>query len=155
MRTPRLSLCLAAASLLSLTGLALPQIASAEPQAAESVDGLLATADVTAGAKTGKACQTCHSVDKGGATRIGPNLWNIVNRPVGSVAGFHYSTAFKKVTAKTWSYHELNEWLYAPSAEAPGTTMSFAGVKKTQDRANVIAWLRTLSDSPAPLPKAK
>lgn len=143
-------------SFLAITALiAAPLSAAAAPQTIEPVDSLLATADAAAGQKTGKACLTCHSVDKGGSTRIGPNLWNVINRPVGQVAGFHYSSAFKKINVKAWSYHELNEWLYSPSAEAPGTTMSFAGLKKTQDRANVIAWLRTLADSPAALPKAK
>ncbi|MDI7776268.1 cytochrome c family protein [Asticcacaulis sp. EMRT-3] len=155
MASPRFSLSLSCAVLAGVGSLILGvPMATAQP-AAESVDSLLATADTTAGQRTGRICMSCHTINKGGATRIGPNLWNIVNRPVGQVTGFHYSAAFKKITAKTWSYDSLNTWLYSPPSEAPGTAMAYGGIKKTQDRANVIAWLRTLSDSPAPLPKIK
>ncbi len=124
-------------------------------QTIEPIASLLATADAAAGQKTGRVCLTCHSVEKGGGPRIGPNLWNVVNRPHASVAGFNYSKALSATKARTWTYDELNVWLSGPNAYAPGTFMTFAGLKKPEDRANVIAWLRTLSDSPAPLPKSK
>ena len=129
-------------------------LSAAVAQTAEPIDALLATADAAAGQKTGKVCTNCHSVDKGGATRIGPNLWNIVNRRPASVPGFPYSSALQSTKIKTWTYGNLNTWLFSPNTFAPGTQMTYFGLKKTQDRANVIAWLRTLSDSPAPLPKA-
>lgn len=123
--------------------------------APEPVASLLVTADAAAGQKTGHVCLTCHSVEKGGGTRIGPNLWNVVNRPHASVAGFNYSKALSATKGKTWTYDELNAWLSGPNLYAPGTFMTFQGLKKPEDRANVIAWLRTLSDAPAPLPKSR
>ncbi len=123
--------------------------------AVEPIASLLATADAAAGQKTGRVCLTCHSVERGGGTRIGPNLWNVVNRPHASIAGFNYSKALSATKARTWTYDDLNAWLSGPNAYAPGTFMTFPGLKKAEDRANVIAWLRTLSDAPPPLPKSK
>jgi cytochrome c len=114
---------------------------------------LLASADVAKGQATAKACAACHDFTKGGPNKVGPNLWDIVERPVGSEAGFAYSDALKTTMHdKTWTYDALNTWLLSPSADVKGTKMSFAGVKKDQDRANVIAYLATLSDSPKPFP---
>lgn len=125
------------------------------PQAIEPIDGLLSHADVAAGEKTGRVCLTCHNVAKGGGTVIGPNLWNVVGRPHAAVPGFTYSAALKATQARSWTYDELNHWLYSPQAYAPGTFMGFPGLKKDQDRADVIAWLRTLSDHPQPLPNSR
>jgi len=122
------------------------------PQAIEPIDRLLGHADAAAGQKTGRVCLTCHNVARGGGTVIGPNLWNVVGRPHAAVPGFAYSPALKATQAKSWTYDELNHWLYSPQAYAPGTFMGFPGLKAAQDRANVIAWLRTLSDHPQPLP---
>ena len=113
---------------------------------------LLAAADAAAGVKVFKKCKSCHTVDKGGKNKIGPNLWEVVNSEAGKRAGFSYS---KAMAAKggTWNYENLAAFLTKPKAYLPGTKMAFAGLKKVKDRAAVIAYLRSLSDSPAPLPQ--
>jgi cytochrome c len=95
----------------------------------------------------------CHSFNKDGKAGVGPNLWGVVGAPHGHQEGFNYSTALKGKQGP-WTYAELNEWLYKPSAYAPGTRMSYAGLPNAQMRANVIDYLRTLSDHPEPLPAA-
>ena len=129
--------------------------AASMPAAAESlppIAGLLAKADVAAGQKYAKVCGTCHSFGKGEAAKMGPNLYGIVGLKHAHMAGYAYSDAMKSMAKETWSFEELNEFLFKPSAHIPGTKMPFAGIKNDSDRANVIAWLRTLSDSPEPLP---
>lgn len=118
---------------------------------------LLASADATAGAAVFKKCAACHTVEKGGANKVGPNLWGIVNRPVASHEGFAYSAAMKEFAqggSVVWDYEHLSNFILAPKALVKGTAMGFAGLKKPDERANVIAYLRTLADSPAPLPEA-
>lgn len=118
----------------------------------ESVDALLAGADIERGAKVAKACAACHSFDKGGATKTGPALWDVIGRARGSVDGFKYSKGMEEIGG-SWDYASLNEFLFKPKAYIKGTKMTYAGIKKTEDRAAVIAWLRTLADSPAALPE--
>jgi cytochrome c len=115
---------------------------------------LLASADLAAGETVFKKCASCHTWEEGGANKTGPNLWNIVNRPAGSIADFNYSGAMKEYAAqgKVWDYEALNRFLHAPKKYIAGTSMGFAGLKKDQDVANLIAWMRTHSASPAPLP---
>jgi cytochrome c len=127
-----------------------------QPAGPESVLPLLASADVTKGAEIFKRCTQCHTGDNGGANKTGPNLWGVVNRKVASHEGFGYSKAMKDFGAdgKVWDYEHLDHFLFAPKAYVKGTIMGFAGVKKTDERANLIAYLRTLADSPAPLPEA-
>lgn len=103
------------------------------------------------GKKVFNKCKACHTTTNGGKNGIGPNLWNIVNRAPASVAGFSYSSALKGLTAKPWNYANLNEFLAKPKEYAKGTKMTFAGLKKDSDRAHLIAYLRNLSDNPAPL----
>lgn len=120
-----------------------------------SIIPLLASADVAAGESIyAKKCATCHTHDKGGKHLTGPNQWNIVNRQKGSSAGFGYSKALAALTDKQWGYDELNGFLLNPKKYTPGTIMAFAGIKKDTERANVIAYMRTFSDSPAPIPEA-
>jgi cytochrome c len=128
-----------------------------ETVAEEPIATLLASASPDAGAAVFKKCVACHTPESGGANKVGPNLWNIVNRPVASHEGFAYSAAMKEFSqggSVVWDYEHLSQFLLAPKAYIKGTAMGFAGVKKTDERANLIAYLRTLSDSPAPLPAA-
>lgn len=117
----------------------------------EPILGMLASADIAAGGKVAAKCKACHDFKKDGKNKIGPNLWNVVNAKRGAVAGFGYS---KAMTAKagSWTYSNLNKFLAKPKDFVPGTKMTFAGLKKTKDRANLIAFLRSAADSPAPLP---
>jgi cytochrome c len=115
----------------------------------------VAAGDAAKGETFAKRCAACHTFAAGGAAKVGPNLWNVVNRPVASMPDYKYSdamVAFSEGGAKTWTYDLLNVYLADPKGTVPGTKMVFPGVKKDEDRANVIAYLRTLSESPAPLP---
>lgn len=116
----------------------------------------LQTASAEAGAQLFKRCAACHTDDSGGANKIGPNLWNIVNRPVAAHEGFSYSGAMKEhaATNPTWDYDHLDQFIAAPKAVVRGTAMSYAGLKSPEDRASLIAYLRSTADSPAPLPEA-
>ena len=118
----------------------------------ENVLTMLAEADPAAGEKAAKKCTACHSFDKGGADKNGPNLWGLVNSPIAGNAGFGYSDALASRSGEAWTYEALDGFLADPKGWAPGTKMSFAGVKKPEQRADLIAYLRSLSGSPAPLP---
>ncbi|NGO52006.1 c-type cytochrome [Allomesorhizobium camelthorni] len=123
----------------------------------EPIAVLLASANPEAGAAVFKKCTACHTAESGGANKVGPNLWNIVNRPLASHEGFAYSAAMKEFAqggSVVWDYEHLSNFLASPKGYIKGTAMGFAGVKKPDERANLIAYLRTLSDSPAPLPEA-
>lgn len=113
---------------------------------------LLAQADPKAGEKLSSRCKACHSFDEGGPNKVGPNLWDIVGRPVAGHEGFSYSGALGDMGGE-WDYDKLNGFLESPRDFAPGTKMSFAGLRKPADRAAIIAYLRTLSENPAPLPE--
>lgn len=126
---------------------------AAEPSL-EPVVPLMAAADPGAGESAAKKCATCHSFDKGGAHKIGPNLWDVVESPIAGAEGFSYSDALQGMSDQTWSYENLNAFIAKPKDFAPGTKMSFAGVKSVEDRADLIAYLRQQSDEPAPLPEA-
>lgn len=121
----------------------------------EPVAPLLASADPAAGETLFRRCAACHTVENGGANKIGPNLWDIVNRPVAGHAGYSFSAAMKAHAGErpTWDYEHLSDFLAAPKAIVRNTAMNFPGLKAVADRANMIAYLRTLSDSPAPLPE--
>lgn len=120
----------------------------------EPIAPLLASADVAAGQKLFARCAACHTDDSGGANKIGPNLWGVVDRPVASHAGYAYSAGMKEHAGQrpTWDYQHLSDFILAPKATVKGTAMNFPGLKKAQDRANLIGYLRSQADSPAPLP---
>jgi cytochrome c len=141
-------------------------IEAAEPEAGaggesapaeEPIAVRLATADPVAGEAVHKKCTACHTTEKGGPNKVGPNLWDIVNRPVASHEGFAYSTPMKEFSqggSVVWDYDHLDQFLTSPKGLVKGTAMGFAGVKNPAERANLIAYLRTLADTPAPLPEA-
>lgn len=127
---------------------------AAEPAAPtlDPVLPLLASADAAKGEALFKACAACHTVDQGGANKVGPNLWEVVDRPHAAHPGFTYSAALQAFAGKPWTYEELNHFIASPKTYAPGTKMTYGGMKKTQDRADLIAYLRLQAASPAPLP---
>ncbi len=125
----------------------------AEPKKEVPIAVLLEHANVDKGKNIAKQCQACHTLEKGGPNRVGPNLWNIVGSDRGEGrGGFNFTDAMKKKGGK-WTYEELNKFLTSPRDYIPGTAMSFAGLARDEQRADVIAYLRTLSDNPLPLPK--
>ena len=129
-----------------------------QPQAgagvAGPIDTLLASASAERGAQVAKQCLACHNFEEGQGPKVGPDLYNIVGRKIASVSGFNYSSALKSKNG-TWDFNALNAWLAKPTAYAPGTAMTFAGLSNDKQRADVIAYLDTLSKNPVPLPKAQ
>lgn len=123
----------------------------AEPD--QPIETLLASSDAARGQGAVKPCMACHTFEKGGPNRVGPNLYGVVNRPKASEAGFNYSAGMKS-KGGNWSFDDLNKFLTSPKGFVPGTAMTYAGITRPNLRADVINYLHTLSDSPAPLPKA-
>jgi len=136
---------------IEVTEVASASSAPAAPAGPEPVLALLANADVAAGEKLAKKCTACHVFEAGGQNKVGPVLWNVVNADKGGVDGFGYSTALAEFGG-AWDYTSLNAFLYKPKAYISGTKMNFAGLKKQKDRANMIAYLRSLADAPVALP---
>jgi cytochrome c len=119
----------------------------------EKIDivAIMALGDVTAGEKIFKKCAACHSIEKGGANKIGPALYGVVGSKVGHVSDYKYSKALATY-GKQWSFEELNGFLTKPASYLKGTKMSYAGLRKETDRASVIKYLNQNSDNPIPLP---
>ena len=125
-----------------------------KPKLPEPVLAMIATADIERGKKLSKACAACHNFEPGGPNGVGPNLYDVVGGPKGHADGFSYSDAILQMGG-SWTYDHLNNFLWKPKAFIAGTKMNYIGLKKPEDRAAMIAWLRSLSDNPAPLPKAE
>lgn len=125
--------------------------AAKEPD--EPIEKRLASATVEKGANSAKKCAACHTFGKSEPNRVGPNLYGVVGRPKGTEAGFDYSAALKG-KGGNWTVDDLDHFLTNPRAFVPGTKMSFAGLPRGTERADVIAFLNSKSDNPAPLPKA-
>ena len=125
--------------------------ATTKAEGSMDISALLAMGDVEHGKKVFKKCAACHSINKGGKNKIGSALWNVVFRPIGSVADYKYSKALASY-GKEWSWEELNGFLIKPSKWIPNNKMGFAGLKSEKDRASVILYLNQNSDNPRPLP---
>ncbi|MFN3230979.1 MAG: c-type cytochrome [Alphaproteobacteria bacterium] len=122
--------------------------AAPEPTLAE----LLASADLDDGAKSFRKCTTCHTIDDGGANRVGPNLYDTVGASFGHIDGFNYSGALLEMGG-TWGYEELDAWLENPRAFIPGNKMAYGGIRDAQERANLIMYLHANTTNPPPLPE--
>ena len=133
-----------------------PEPESAAAPTAEKVEPItvrLASASVEKGQGGTKACQACHSFEKGGPNKVGPGLWEVVERNKGAHAGFEYSAGMKE-KGGAWTYDDLDQFLASPKGYVKGTKMAYAGIAAPQERANVIAYLRSLAEAPKPLPAA-
>jgi len=126
----------------------------ATKSAEQPIENLLAAASAEHGAQVAKQCGACHNFQEGQGPKVGPDLYSVVGRQVASVAGFNYSAALK-AKGGTWTFDALNKWLLDPRADVPGTAMTFAGLPNEKQRADVIAYLNTLSKNPMPLPTAQ
>lgn len=139
---------------LKIEGAAAPEVA-AEPAKAEPlapIGPLLAAADVASGESIAKKqCVSCHTFNEGGKAGVGPNLYGVVGMERGRMAGFNYSNAIKGKPGP-WTFEDLNAWIAKPGLFAPGTRMTFQGLKSPQQRADIIVYLRSLSAKPVPLP---
>ena len=126
---------------------------SAKTKVVEAVDikALLAMGDLAHGEKVFKKCTACHQIAAGGKNMIGPNLWGVIGRTSGSISDYKYSKAMI-AHAKKWSFEEMNSYLIKPQAHIKGTKMAFAGLRKEKDRASVILYMNSKSNSPKTLP---
>lgn len=127
--------------------------AQPEKKGPGAIEPLLATASAELGAHVFKKCTSCHTIEKGGPNRIGPNLYGIVGAPKAKHPDYVYSKAMES-KGGTWTYDDLNVYLYQPRDFVPGTKMSFAGIKDDKERADLIAYLRQETDNPPPIPAA-
>jgi cytochrome c len=127
--------------------------APAAAPALEPIAPLLAAANVDSGRQLAqRLCASCHTLNQGGANGVGPNLWGVVGAPHARAAGFNYSAANRALSDKPWDYEALNAFIANPREAMPGTRMAFAGLRNTQQRADLIAFLRSLDANPQPLP---
>lgn len=133
------------------------EVASAGGEAAEAeqpIAAFMQTADIAKGEATFKKCAACHSIEKGGAAGIGPNLYGVVGSKHAQRAGFGYSDAMKATSDKVWDWDSLSAWLQNPKKYIPGNKMAFAGIGKPEERANLLAYLNSKADAPMPMPAA-
>jgi cytochrome c len=131
--------------------------ATAAPAAAQTkpIAELLKTASAEKGQAVAKACAACHDLTNANTNKVGPGLWNVVDRTIASHPGFVYSDAMKAKSSEKWTYDHLNGFLHNPKGYVPGTKMTYAGVTRDDQRADLIAYLRSLSDNPQPLPASQ
>jgi len=115
------------------------------------ISALMALGDAATGEKVFKRCAACHSIEKGGANKIGPALYNVVGRKIGGVSDYKYSKALMNYD-KNWTFEELNGFLLKPAKWIKGTKMAYAGLRKENERASVIKYINKYSDNPLPLP---
>lgn len=124
-----------------------PAAAAVEPIATR-----LAVADPAKGEALTKQCVSCHSFEKGGPNKVGPNLYGVVGNHHAHLEGFGYSAAMKEKSGEQWTFEAIDHFLENPQGAVPKTAMNFPGIKKPDARANLIAWLNQNSDNPLPLP---
>lgn len=124
--------------------------AADEKKELQPIMPLLATADIEKGKEVAKKCAQCHTFEKGGATKTGPNLWGIVGGKIAHAADYAYSAVFKEKAGGTWDFETLRKYLYKPREFMPGTKMSFAGIIDDKELANLLVFLNSMSDSPQP-----
>ena len=129
------------------------QIAETKSEIAEKIDiaSFLALGNIEHGEKVFKKCSACHVINKGGENKIGPVLYGVLGRKVGSIENYKYSKALVEYN-KEWTFEEMNGYLRKPQSHIKGTKMAFAGLRKEKDRASVILYLNQNSDNPLPLP---
>lgn len=138
----------------------LSAIGAVSAPAEEEVEGpvdfglLLASADISAGERVSRRCAACHTFDEGGADGTGPHMWDVMGREVAAVDGFNYSGAMRDYAegGVQWLYQNMYDYLESPRNYVPGTAMSFAGLRNQEDRINIIAYMRSLSNNPIALP---
>jgi cytochrome c len=110
----------------------------------EPIAQYIAKADPAKGQQVAKVCLQCHTFDKGGANKIGPNLFGVMEEHIASVPNYQFSQVLAAHKADKWDADKLNLWLFKPQGFAKGTKMTFPGLPKPQDRADVIAYLESL-----------
>ena len=121
----------------------------------QPIEQLLASADVGRGQTSANKCVACHTFDKGGRNLVGPNLYGVIGREKGSVAGFNYSAGFKKAMKGPWTAQDISDFVKNPKVMAPGTSMTFAGIPRPSERADLILYLNSKSDNPQNLKAAQ
>ena len=136
---------------IDVSAVASASVADVAVEEGPSIAELMQTASIDKGISVFKKCAACHTTENGGANKIGPNLWNVVGKDVATTGGFGYSDAMLAQEGN-WDYELLNRYLTKPKDAIPGNKMVFVGLKKGSDRASVIMYLRSLSDSPIELP---
>lgn len=140
--------------------IAVPEKSTGDQKAAPAVqdppvEELLAKADLARGETSHNKCISCHTFDKGGRNLVGPNLYGVIGREKGTEAGFNYSAAFKKAMKGPWTAQEIYEFVKNPKLMVPGTSMTFAGIPRASERADLILFLNSKSDNPQNLKAAQ